>query len=118
MERNPSASYRCSVRAVEAAAGPVLTPSDPRPSLGKMNAALRDGMSKWHFTFKMESSVAPKNVLLQMMQLLWTNEYSRHVDADSAIPLHVSQKEAESAVILALTLVSWFTSGAIGPSDP
>lgn len=113
MQRDPSASYRCSVRAVEAAAGPVLTPRDPRPSLGKMIPALRDGMQKWNFAFTVDSAVDPKNVLLQMMQLLWTNEYSRHVDSDPATPLHVSQEEAESAVVLALTLVNWFTSGAV-----
>jgi hypothetical protein len=98
---------------VEASAGPVLTPDDPRPSLGKMIAALRDGKDKWDFTFTVDSTVNPKDVLLQMMQLLWTNEYSRHVDADPTAPLHVSQPEAESAVVLALTLVNWFVSGAI-----
>jgi hypothetical protein len=113
MQRDPSASYRCSVRAVEAAAGPVLTPSDPRPSLGKMIHALRDGMSKWNFAFTIDSAVEPKRVLLEMMQLIWTNEYSRHVDADPTTPLHVSQEEAESAVVLGLTLVNWFSSGAI-----
>ena len=87
MQRDPSASYRCSVRSVEASAGPVLTPDDPRPSLGKMIAALRDGKDKWDFTFTVDSTVNPKDVLLQMMQLLWTNEYSRHVDADpTALP--------------------------------
>jgi hypothetical protein len=113
MQRDPSASYRCSVRAVEAAAGPILTPADPRPSLGKMIPALRDGMGKWTFAFTVDSAVEPKNVLMQMMQLLWTNEYSRHVDTDPMTPLHVSQAEAESAVVLALTLVNWFTSGAL-----
>jgi hypothetical protein len=113
MQRDPSASYRSSVRAVEAAAGPVLTPADPRPSLGKMITALRDGMGKWNFAFTVDSTVSPKDVLLQMMQLLWTNEYSRHVDADPATPLHVNQAEAESAVVLALTLVNWFTAGAV-----
>jgi hypothetical protein len=113
MHRDPSAAYRCAVRAIEAAAGPILTPKDPRPSLGKMIPALRDGMQKWSFSFTVDSSVDPKNVLLQMMQLIWTNEYSRHVDVDPAVPLHVSQEEAESAVVLALTLVNWFISGAI-----
>jgi hypothetical protein len=113
MHRDPSAAYRCAVRAVEAAAGPILTPKDPRPSLGKMIPALRDGMQKWNFSFTVDSGVDPKSVLVQMMQLIWTNEYSRHVDVDPAVPLHVSQEEAESAVVLALTLVNWFTSGAI-----
>jgi hypothetical protein len=54
-----------------------------------------------------DSVVKPKEVLLQMMQLLWTNEYSRHIEADPIVPLHVKQEEAESAVVLALTLMNW-----------
>ena len=114
MQRNPSSAYRCAVRAVESAAAPILTPRDPQPSLGKMIPALRDGMTKWSFTFTVDSQVEPKNVLMQMMQLLWTNDYARHINADPDAPLNVTQKEAESAVVLALTLVNWFVSGAVG----
>lgn len=113
MQRNPSSAYRCAVRAVELAAAPVLTPKDPRPSLGKMINVFRDGMSKWRFAFTVDSAVDPKNVLLQMMQLLWTNDYARHVNVDPNVPLNVSQEEAESAVVLALTLVNWFASGTV-----
>jgi hypothetical protein len=113
MQRNPSSAYRCAVRAVEASAAPIFTPTDPQPSLGKMSAALRDGMAKWRFAFTVDSKVDPKEVLLGMMQLLWTNDYARHIDADPDVPLNVSQQEAESAVILALTLINWFTSGAV-----
>lgn len=113
MQRNPSSAYRCAVRAVESAAAPILTPTDPQPSLGKMSTALRDGMAKWRFAFTVDSKVDPKNVLLQMMQLLWTNDYARHINADPSVPLNVSQEEAESAVVLALTLTNWFLSGAV-----
>jgi hypothetical protein len=113
MHRNPSSAYRCAVRAVESAAAPIFTPADPQPSLGKMCAVFRDGAAKWKFTFTVDSKVDPKNVLLNMMQLLWTNDYARHIDADPAVPLNVSQDEAESAIILALTLINWFVSGAV-----
>ena len=113
MQRNPSSAYRCAVRAVEVAAAPVLTPKDPQPSLGKMITALRDGMPKWRFAFTVDSAVDPKGVLLQMMQLLWTNDYARHINVDLNVPLNVSQEEAESAVVLALTLINWFVSGAV-----
>lgn len=113
MQRNPSSAYRCAVRAVEVAATSVLTPKDSQPSLGKMIAALRDGMPKWRFAFTVDSAVDPKNVLLQMMQLLWTNDYARHIHIDPSVPLNVSQEEAESAVVLALTLINWFASGAV-----
>ncbi|MFH9589434.1 hypothetical protein ACH4LS_30405 [Streptomyces luteogriseus] len=113
MHRDPSSAYRYAVRAVEAAAGPVLSPKDSLPTLGKMISALRSKPEKWNFSFTVDSAVEPKMVLLSMLQMLWTNEYTRHVDPDVNAPLHVSQREAESAVVLALTLVNWFASGAI-----
>jgi hypothetical protein len=48
-----------------------------------------------------------------MMQLLWTNDYARHINVDPNVPLNVTQEEAESAVVLALTLINWFASGSI-----
>jgi hypothetical protein len=116
MNRDPSAAYRYAVRAVEAAAAPVISPKDSLPTLGKMIAAFRDKPEKWDFTFKVDSATDPKTALLGMMQILWTNEYTRHVDPDVQAPLHVSQAEAESAVVLAVTLVNWFASRAISPA--
>ncbi len=115
VDPNPSAGYRSAVRAVEAAARPILTPNDPSPSLGKMIAAFRDKPEKWSFRFVVDSTTDPKGVLLGMMQLLWTNEYTRHVSSSDNTPLHVSQGEAEAAVILALTLVHWFQAGHVSP---
>ncbi|MYV53871.1 hypothetical protein GT042_15440 [Streptomyces sp. SID3212] len=115
MHRDPSAAYRYAVRAVEAAAAPVISPKDSLPTLGKMISAFRDKPDKWDFYFKVDSTAAPKAVLLGMMQILWTNEYTRHVDPDVQAPLYVSQGEAESAVVLALSLVNWFASGAVTP---
>ncbi|MFK0118737.1 hypothetical protein [Streptomyces sp. NPDC090994] len=113
MNRDPSAAYRYAVRAVEAAAAPVISPSDAIPTLGKMISAFRSKPEKWNFSFKVDSAVDPKGVLLGMLQILWTNEYSRHVDLDIQAPLHVSQEEAESAIVLAVTLVNWFVSGSV-----
>ncbi|MFJ2568294.1 hypothetical protein ACIO02_36160 [Streptomyces sp. NPDC087568] len=116
MQRDPSAAYRYAVRAVEAAAAPVISPKDTLPTLGKMISAFRDKPEKWNFAFKVDSAADPKTVVVGMMQILWTNEYTRHVDPDVQAPLHVSQEEAESAVVLALSLVNWFASGAIAPA--
>ncbi|MDX3576455.1 hypothetical protein [Streptomyces sp. FL07-04A] len=117
MHRDPSAAYRYAVRAVEAAAAPVISPKDTLPTLGKMISAFRSKPDKWNFAFKVDSATDPKMVVLGMMQILWTNEYTRHVDPDVQAPLHVSQEEAESAVVLALSLVNWFASGAITPTS-
>lgn len=117
MNRDPSAAYRSAVRAVEAAAAPVISPNDKLPTLGKMISGFRSKPEKWDFAFKVDSATDPRAVLLGMLQMLWTNEYTRHVDPNIQAPLHVSQEEAESAVVLALSLVNWFISGAVAPSQ-
>ncbi len=108
---HPSDAYRQAVRAVEAASKDIVLPQAPAPTLGTIIAALRDGAGKFTFTFVVDSKVEPKVVLVAMLQMLWTNQYDRHVN--DATPLHVSQQEAEAAVLLALTLVQWFLSGHV-----
>ena len=44
---NPSTAYHDAVRAVEAAARPVVTPNDGQATLGKMIPALKDKPGKW-----------------------------------------------------------------------
>jgi hypothetical protein len=108
---NPSDAYRHAVRAVEAASKDVVVPKNDRATLGTITAALRDGRSKFRLSFPVDTTVDPIDVLLGMMQLLWTNQYDRHVTDDA--PLHVSQEEAEGAVVLAVTLVQWFSTGQV-----
>lgn len=113
LQPNPTAGYRAAVRAVEAAAHIHVTPNDPRPSLGKMIAAISAKPDKWRVALSRDTAVRPTEVLAAMLQLLWTNEYSRHVGVDETVPLHITQEEAESAVVLSVTLVNWFSSGAV-----
>ena len=44
---DPARALDLAVKSLEAAARPVVTPRDPRPSLGKMIAALRDKPESW-----------------------------------------------------------------------
>jgi hypothetical protein len=50
--RNPdeSTAYREAIRAVEAAAKPVIIPKNDKATLGQMIAALRDNGDKWATT--------------------------------------------------------------------
>lgn len=112
--RNPSHAYRLAVRAVEAASIPTVLPKDPSATLGKVIAALRGAPAKWRLTFAVDAKVVPFEVLVSMLQMLWTNQYDRHVTENS--PLQVGQAEAEAAVVLALTLVQWFADGHVGPA--
>lgn len=114
--REPTAgdAYREAVRAVEAAVKPIVTPSDPLATLGKMIKAIRDKPTKWAWELGEPTEVA------NMMGRLWTSQLDRHGTDDESHPLTVSLQQAEAAVHLAVTLVHWCQSGAFravhGPS--
>jgi hypothetical protein len=109
---NPSGAFRESVKAVEAAAQPVLLPKNERATLGQMIAAVQDAPSKWTVNLR-PSSGDPVGDLLGMLQLLWRSEYDRHGTNVDEVPLRVGAEEAEAAVHLAATLVHWFSAGAV-----
>jgi hypothetical protein len=107
--RNPDSSgaYREAVRAVEAAAKPVVLPKDRVATLGKMIRAMRDAPSKW------TSDLGSVPVVADMMNELWTSQLDRHGTDDESVPLSVSREQAEAAVHLAVTLVHWFRNGHV-----
>jgi hypothetical protein len=111
-DTNPSLAYRDAVRAVEAAARPIITPADPAATLGKMIAALRDSPDKWTFVMDPKGGHAIEMVRTAM-SLLWTAQLDRHGTDDETVPLSVSPAEAEAAVHLAVTLVNWLRSDAL-----
>jgi hypothetical protein len=111
-DRNASLAYRDAVRAVEAAARPIITPSDAASTLGKMIAALRDAPDKWSFVMDPKSG-HPVEMVRTAMSLLWTAQLDRHGTDDESVPLSVSAEEAEAAVHLAVTLVDWCRRGAL-----
>ena len=102
-----SAAYRDAVRAVEAAARPVVTPKDHRATLGKMIVALNDKPEKW------DTVIGDVDTVRKMMKTIWESQSDRHGTDDPAKPRNLSQPEAESAVQMAVTLVHLFRTGAI-----
>jgi hypothetical protein len=112
---NPSHGYREAVRAVEAAAKPVVTPKNPTATLGTIIPALRDGIAghKWAFVLTYKDGGDGTTAVVEMMRLLWQGQHDRHGTDDDDMPINVSQSEAEAAVHLATTLVQWFQSGAM-----
>jgi hypothetical protein len=109
---NPSSAYRNGVRAVEAAAIPVVLPADTTATLGKMIKAMRDAPSKWEAALggDRKDGVA---AVVEMMDLLWKGQHDRHGFVEDDRPLEVSQEEAEFAVALAVTLVQLLTNGGV-----
>lgn len=112
--RNPSPSdaYRDAVRAVEAAAKPVVSPKAALATLGTVKATIRDAPDgKFRFSMQPRRGTDSKTTVVAMLELLYAGQHDRH--GDPAAPASVSQEEAEAAFHLALTLVHWFRSGAI-----
>ncbi|MXZ89818.1 MAG: hypothetical protein F4Z07_13420 [Dehalococcoidia bacterium] len=111
-EPSPDTAYKDAVRAVEAVSIPIVTPSQSRATLGSVIAELRDNGED--YATRLSPSAEPDSVTVvrEMLQLLWKSQWDRHGVEDD-IPLTVSQKEAEDALSLAVTLVRWFDTGAI-----
>ncbi|WP_420612093.1 hypothetical protein [Candidatus Spongiisocius sp.] len=107
--RNPNSShaFNNAVRAVEAAARPVVTPMDKAATLGKMVSALRDKPGKW------ETLIGDVETVRKMMEAIWTSQFDRHGTDDTTKPRNVSTAEAEAAVQFAVTIVQIFRNEAI-----
>lgn len=108
LDRDTSAVMTEAIRAVEAAAGPVVIPNDLRPRLSKIVAALKDN-SKWTIGLPRRDDGYPdqRQILIGMLEVLAFAETQRHSGDDP------SGREAMTHVQLASTLVSWFSIGAI-----
>ena len=111
-EPSPTAAYREAVRAVEAAAQPVIEPANSAATLGTMIGALRTGKDGFKISLA-PASADPIDSVLEMLRLLWKSQFDRHGTADESVPIEVSSEEAEAAVHLAGTLVHWFTTGIV-----
>lgn len=110
---DPGAAYGEAVKAVEAAACPVVIPKDQACTLGKVIPALRDGAKR--FEVGLDPGQAPVDqvgVVVGMLELLWKGQ-NRHGSDDESTPIDVSPQEAAAAVHLAVVLVQWFRAGVV-----
>ena len=111
---DPDKAYDEAVRAVEAAAIPVLLPNGSRETLGKALAHIRQASHKWQLAIEGRNGGAV-DPLVAMIQLLWEGQ-QRHAGAPTSRPQR--QDEAEMAVHLATTIVHWFATGGIRRRTP
>lgn len=107
---NPLLAYHLAVLAVEDAVLPVVSPKDRDRTLGKAIAVIRD--QGWVLPTPKPDDRAPTGDVLQLtLGMLWHGHGERHggaMDPDTKI----TQEAAAAAVMLAVPLVQWFTSGA------
>jgi hypothetical protein len=108
----PGHAFREAIRAVEAAAKPVVTPSDQKTTLGRIIGQLRATPADFDVVLR-PTEGSPVEHLIEMLLLLWRSEFDRHGSDDETVPIEVSQSQAEAAVQLAAVVVQWFTDGAV-----
>jgi hypothetical protein len=114
---DPSKAYWEAVKAVEAAAIPVVTPKDPTATLGKILGELRNNPQKFSTAFSRDASLGqgttltPLQVVIALADLLWKNQTDKHGSPQPSVP--ITQTQAEAGVMIAVTLVEMFRRSAI-----
>lgn len=115
LEPDPSRAYSLAIVAVEDAAIPVVCPKKTDAVLGDAIGEL-NANEKWSLPHQREHAEAPpRQVLVAMMRMLNRGQHDRHGGAPLPLP-DMTQPEAESAVMLAATLVGWFETGKVTKS--
>lgn len=96
------------IKAVEAAAQPVVSPTAKKVRLGMMTQTIKD-QSGWTLAFPKRDDGHPdhKAVLVGMLETLIIAQADRHGGAAPSVV------EAQGHVQLASTLVQWFSAGVI-----
>jgi hypothetical protein len=100
-------AYEKAIKAVEEAGARVVSPRNGKTTLGTM---VRD--MKAQGDWKLELPTTDADVPVKMAEALWVGQESRHGGNGYRKP---TRAEAEAAVMLAVPLVQWFTSGAVAP---
>lgn len=115
-EPDPVRSYSESIKAVEAAAHSVVEPTNPNATLGTIIRKLRTHPENISMAISGRDGQAGDTTrLVACLELLWKGQSARH---GSALPTRPETlEEATMAVHLAVTLVQWFTSGAVHRTD-
>jgi hypothetical protein len=108
---DPNAAYSWAVKAIEAAAIPVVLPENNKATLGQLIAALDGKPDKWDVVFAPDEASQQVSAVAALMRIVWRGQF-RHGEPGEEIK-EQSQPEAEAAVHAAITLVHWFSSGAI-----
>ena len=100
---DPDGAYDLAVKAVEAAAHPVVSPGNDRATLGTMIGDLRAKPAKWRF------ELGDIDLVIAMSKRLWRS----HIRHGTGPRTAHTAAEADAAVHLAIPLVRFFASGLV-----
>lgn len=111
-EPNADQAIEDAIKAVEAAAQPVLAPKDSSATLTKMAGDLKIAAHLWdHAMFDKTDQTRPITRTIEMMRLLHDTQTGRH-GVGAGYP-DQSIESVRAALQLAATLVQWFSTGVI-----
>jgi hypothetical protein len=120
-EPEASAAYRHAIKAVEAAAIPVISPNNASATLGTVIADMRQSPAKWTSVLvrparkigTTKEDITSVEVTMALMDQLWHNQTDRHSPGDNEPTVPITSQQAEWAVHTAALLVQIFRSGWI-----
>jgi hypothetical protein len=110
---DPSVAYREAVKAVEAAAIPIVSPANGSATLGTVIGEMKANPTKFNCALQPSGGLSAIDQVIGMLSLLWKAQLDRHGNPDPSAPISATPEEAEAALHLAATLVHWFDSGAV-----
>lgn len=113
---DPPKAYSEAIKAVESAAHAVVQPKQPAATLGTILGELRATTHLYTLAIPGPNGAGDIAPLIGMIELLWQGQSSRH-GAMTTTRLETID-EARMAVGLAVTLVDWFTTGAVRRTRP
>lgn len=106
---DPVKAYSESIKAVESAMAPIVSPANLKATLGTMIKDIGVKPAKWTFEIA-DGRASGVDTVLAMMQVLWDGQTSRHGGVNPTRPETVD--EARTAVHLAATLVQFAVGGS------
>lgn len=106
----PTVAYSNAVIAVETAALSVIPTGHPEPTLANLFSILESENPKWTLAFRDSPKAPGSKTLAAMLRTIWRGQASRHGRPDYE---DATIEEARAAVVLAGTLVQWFTTGVV-----
>jgi hypothetical protein len=118
---DPSDAYRHAVKAVEAAAIPIVSPNNPAATLGTVIGDIRQKPAKFASVLTRPArrigptgnDLTPVEVTIALMDQLWHNQTDRHSPGDTEPTVPLTPEQAGWAVHTAGLLVQVFRSGWI-----
>lgn len=111
--RSPDPSKACAeaIKAMEAAAAPVISPENLKATLGTINADIRAKPSKFQTVLGDGNAAGSIEPVLALMDAAWKAQVDRHAGINPTVP--VSAEQAEMIVSAAVIVVHWFALGSV-----